>query len=132
MQACSEKLYLIGGIATPGESRAQAGEEVITLDTSLWNCARRITTGAGPEFTDSHAAVTAGMSHSTADASSFSINKCGPHHFLCGGTGQRLYTFGGTDGGHKFNEVGLMSSKHHTYYSNLDWFCVPCSYMSWT
>ena len=54
------KLYLVGGIATPGESRAQAGEEVITLDTALWECLRRVTTGAGPEFTDSHAAVIAG------------------------------------------------------------------------
>lgn len=58
--ALSGKLYLIGGIATPGESRAQAGEELITVDTSTWVCTRKFTTGAGPEFTDSHAAVIAG------------------------------------------------------------------------
>ncbi len=56
----SGKLYLIGGIATPGESRAQAGEELITVDTANWVCTRKFTTGAGPEFTDSHAAVIAG------------------------------------------------------------------------
>ena len=55
------KLYLIGGIATPGESRAQAGEELITVDTTNWVCTRKFTTGAGPEFTDSHAAVIAGV-----------------------------------------------------------------------
>ena len=55
------KLYLIGGIATPGESRAQAGEELITVDTANWVCTRKFTTGAGPEFTDSHAAVIAGQ-----------------------------------------------------------------------
>ncbi|KAL3132433.1 hypothetical protein ABBQ32_008991 [Trebouxia sp. C0010 RCD-2024] len=76
------KLYLIGGIATPGESRAQAGEELITVDTANWVCTRKFTTGAGPEFTDSHAAVIAGTN-----------------------LGPRLYTFGGTDGGHKFNEL---------------------------
>ncbi|DBA99069.1 TPA: hypothetical protein ACH3X1_014205 [Trebouxia sp. C0004] len=76
------KLYLIGGIATPGESRAQAGEELITVDTTNWVCTRKFTTGAGPEFTDSHAAVIAAT-----------------------GAGPRLYTFGGTDGGHKFNEL---------------------------
>lgn len=54
------KLYLIGGIATPGESRAQAGEELITVDTANWVCTRNFTTGAGPAFTDSHAAVIAG------------------------------------------------------------------------
>ena len=53
-------MYLIGGIATPGESRAQAGEELITIDTTNWVCTRKYTTGAGPEFTDSHAAVIAG------------------------------------------------------------------------
>ena len=58
--ACSGKLYLIGGIATPGESRAQAGEELITVDTTTWVCTRKFTAGAGPEFTDSHAAVIAG------------------------------------------------------------------------
>jgi len=58
--ALSGKLYLIGGIATPGESRAQAGEELIMVDTTNWVCTRKFTTGAGPEFTDSHAAVIAG------------------------------------------------------------------------
>lgn len=84
VRKCAGKLYLIGGIATPGESRAQAGEEVITLDTSVWNCARRITSGAGPEFTDSHAAVTAGTcavhtcQHATLQPGNFSNLTCRP------------------------------------------------------
>ena len=33
---------------------------MITIDTTVWECLRRVTSGAGPEFTDSHAAVIAG------------------------------------------------------------------------
>lgn len=98
------KLYLIGGIATPGESRAQAGEELITVDTANWVCTRKFTTGAGPEFTDSHAAVIAGcLSQSAAQVTGAPSYNIPPD----AGTnlGPRLYTFGGTDGGHKFNEV---------------------------
>lgn len=90
------KLFLIGGIATPGESRAQAGEELITIDTTNRVCTRKFTTGAGPEFTDSHAAVIASTN-----------------------AGPRLYTFGGTDGGHKFNEL------HELDFETYNWTLPP-------